>query len=249
MQNMIFQVAIQGSDPALTHETSPALKLLCGEFRFAELSRKVEAFTDRWTSVVFETETVHILRDTLVQTCSKFRNNPSLLTQPYHATSSVEAEVFRAFVKDLDGVSPTITNENETDIGLLCEEFGHEQLSATASEFLTQHSSPGDRACRKDITPEVVPADLNQPDKVALPAARNRKRASQQLVGELLVVLLAGDLPPALPVHRRLDQPRFQMPTARRTIIIQANCVVRWHNPPLLEIVAHPIAPRVRNIF
>jgi hypothetical protein len=123
--------AIEGADPELTHENAPALKLLCDEFEFAELGGKVEAFTDRWTSVVFETETVHILRDMLVQTCSKFRDNRSLLTQPYHVTSSVGADVFRAFVKAFDGVSPTITNQTETDIGLLCEEFGHEQLSAT----------------------------------------------------------------------------------------------------------------------
>jgi hypothetical protein len=64
----------------------------------------------------------------------------------------------------------------------------------------------------------------------------------------LMVVLLAGDLPPALPVHRRLDEPRFQMPISR-TIIICADCVVCWHNPVLLEIVAYPIVPRVQNIF
>jgi hypothetical protein len=36
---------------------------------------------------------------------------------------------------------------------------------------------------------------------------------------------------------------------AARTII-RDDCVLRWHNPPpLLEIVAYSIVPRVRNIF
>jgi hypothetical protein len=34
-----------------------------------------------------------------------------------------------------------------------------------------------------------------------------------------------------------------------RTPVIRADCVVSCHNPALLEIVAHPIVPRVRDIF
>jgi hypothetical protein len=45
----LFVQAINGSNPELTHENAPPLKLLCGELRFAELGRKVQAFTDRWT--------------------------------------------------------------------------------------------------------------------------------------------------------------------------------------------------------
>jgi hypothetical protein len=32
-----------------------------------------------------------------------------------------------------------------------------------------------------------------------------------------------------------------------RTTTKRADCVVSWHNPPLLEIVAQPIVPRVTN--
>jgi hypothetical protein len=98
------------------------------------------------------------------------------------------------------------------------------------------------------VTPVVIPFDVDQPDAAALLAARNRKCVGKPLAVELFVVLLAGDLSPVLPVRRRLDEPRFQMFTAR-TIAIRADCVVSWHNPPLLEIVANPIVPRVRNIF
>jgi hypothetical protein len=56
------------------------------------------------------------------------------------------------------------------------------------------------------VIPAVVPADVHQPDETALPAARNPKCGSKPLAIELLVALLAGDLPPALPLHRRLDE-------------------------------------------
>jgi hypothetical protein len=87
--------------------------------------------------------------------CDKFEftrlGSKALLTRPYHVTSSIGANLFRAFVNPIDGISPTLTNENITDIGLLCDDFGYEQLSATVAEFLAQHSSPGERACRKVI--------------------------------------------------------------------------------------------------
>jgi hypothetical protein len=103
------------------------------------------------------------------------------------------------------------------------------------------------RRNEKAVIPEVVPADVHEPDKAALPAARNRKCATKPVAVELPVVLLAGELPLALPAGG-LDEPRFQMRKAR-AIFMRADCVVSWHNPPLLEIVAHPVVLRVRNIF
>lgn len=90
----LFVKAIEGTDPELTYENSAALRLLCSEFKLAEFGRKVDAFVDRWTLIVFQAETVHILRDVLVRTCGKFRDSPSLLTQPYHVTSPVAADTF-----------------------------------------------------------------------------------------------------------------------------------------------------------
>jgi hypothetical protein len=75
----LFLTELEGSDPEITHENSAALKLLCDEFKFPELGHKIDAFADRWTSVIFEAETLHVLRDTLVQMCSKFRDCQSLL--------------------------------------------------------------------------------------------------------------------------------------------------------------------------
>jgi hypothetical protein len=79
-------------------------------------------------------------------------------------------------------------------------------------------------------------------------ATRNRKCTSQIYVIELIVVLFAGDFPPTLTIHRRLDEPRFQVSAAWITTI-RADYGVRRHNPFLIEIVARPIAPRVRNIL
>lgn len=98
--------------------------------------------------MVLTAEAVHSGRPELVQT---WRGCPSLLAQLSHASSS-GADVFRAFVHAIDGVSQTIaiTNEKVTDIGILCEQFGSERLSVTGCEFLAQHSGPLEWACRPE---------------------------------------------------------------------------------------------------
>jgi hypothetical protein len=55
----------------------------------------------------------------------------------------------------------------------------------------------------KNITPAVVPVDVHQPDEAAAPVICNRKCGRKPTP----VALLASDLPPVLPVHRRLDEP------------------------------------------
>jgi hypothetical protein len=67
------------------------------------------------------------------------------------------------------------------------------------------------RSNHKLVTPEVIPANVHQPDEPVLLAARNCKCAGKPVAVELLVVLLAGDLLPVLPVRRRFDKPRFQL--------------------------------------
>jgi hypothetical protein len=63
----------------------------------------------------------------------------------------------------------------------------------------------------KAVVPVVIPADLHEPDEAALLAVRDGESASKLRAVELLLVLLAGNLPPVLPVRRRLDEPRLQM--------------------------------------
>jgi hypothetical protein len=104
----------------------------------------------------------------------------------------------------------------------------------------------------KAVIPEVVLANVHQPDEAALPAARDRKCACKPLAVELLVAqpatTFAVHLPPARTVQGRLDDPRSQMRIAK-SLAIRADRVVSWHNSPRFEVVPHPIVPRVRNVF
>jgi hypothetical protein len=73
----------------------------------------------------------------------------------------------------------------------------------------------------------VVRADISKPGKAALAASHNQKCACKIYAIELVVFLIAGDLPPALPVHRRLDEPGFQM-RITRSAIMYADSAMSW---------------------
>jgi hypothetical protein len=53
----------------------------------------------------------------------------------------------------------------------------------------------------------VILVNVHQPDEAALTTAHNGKCGSKKAAVELLIALLAGDLPPVLPVRQRLDEP------------------------------------------
>jgi hypothetical protein len=65
------------------------------------------------------------------------------------------------------------------------------------------------RRNKKVFIAVLVPADVYQSDEAAFLAAHNRKCAGKPGSVELIVVFLAGDLPPPLPVRGRLGEPRF----------------------------------------
>jgi hypothetical protein len=71
----LFIKALEGSDPVLTHESAAALRLLCNEFKFVRFGSQVQTFVDRWAPVVFGDTTVYVLSNTLVQSCSRFRDS------------------------------------------------------------------------------------------------------------------------------------------------------------------------------
>jgi hypothetical protein len=100
----------------------------------------------------------------------------------------------------------------------------------------------------KLVTTGVIPADSPQPAETASRPDENFKCACKLRAIELFVVVLTGDLPPTLPVRRRLDEPHSQMSIARITTI-RTDCVLSRHNPPLIEISAHPIVPGVQNVL
>jgi hypothetical protein len=94
----------------------------------------------------------------------------------------------------------------------------------------------------KLVTPEVIYADIHQPDEPALLAARNRKCAGEPVAVELLVVLLAGDLLSVLPVRRRFDEARFQLIWSCPSQLPRAtqSCHRRVNNPyPSLQTSPH----------
>jgi hypothetical protein len=98
------------------------------------------------------------------------------------------------------------------------------------------------------VLTRAVSAGVHPLDDAALPAARSRKCASKPLAVELPIALLASDRPLVLLVRRGLNEPRCQMMIAWIPTI-SADCQVTWYNPPLLEIVAQPVVPRVWNFF
>jgi hypothetical protein len=132
-------------------------------------------------------------------------------------------------------------------IGEICHTVGTSKSNIGRIGCLL-NEGPEDLARRnlKAVIPAAIHADVHQPDEAAFPA-RHSKRVRKPDAVKLLVVLFVVDLPPALPIFRRLDDSRFQMVTARISITC-ADHVVRWHNPLLLEIVAQPMIPHVRNI-
>jgi hypothetical protein len=98
------------------------------------------------------------------------------------------------------------------------------------------------------VIPAVIPGNVHEPNEAAVAATRDRKCACKPVSVELIVALLAGEIPSLLPVRRCLDEPRFQMRIAQ-TSVIRVDCVVRWHDSPFQEVAPHPIVPGVRNIF
>jgi hypothetical protein len=156
----LFIDAIEGTDLEISHDNAPDLKLLCDEFQFIDLGAKVQAFIDRWTSLVLKEETLHVPRDKLVQKCSLFRDGRSPVTQPYKVSSSVPVHVFRMFVSAIDDICPNLTNGNVIEIKALCDEFGYAELSARVAEFLVQHSSASDYDRRYCVLLEAQNAEI-----------------------------------------------------------------------------------------
>jgi hypothetical protein len=146
-------------------------------------------------------------------------------------------------------MSPMCDRDFSPSTGTLLPRVLAERESGMEGIGSLRDEAPEDlpRGDHKAVIPGVIFADVYQPDETAFPATRNLKCGSKQFTVEVFVVLLAGDLLLVLPVRQRLDEPRFQMRTTWSTPK-RADCVVCWHNSLLLQIVAHPIVPRLLNI-
>jgi hypothetical protein len=80
-----------------------------------------------------ETFTIPILQ--VMNKCSLFQTNPTLLVSPYRVQSPVSLSIFREFLSALEGNAINITDTNFTELRQLCEEFDFSELSAKLSEF------------------------------------------------------------------------------------------------------------------
>jgi hypothetical protein len=71
----------------------------------------------------------------VINKCSLFQQNPTLLVSPYGVQSSVSLSIFREFISALEGNAINITNTNFTELDRLCKEFGFSEIAAKLSEF------------------------------------------------------------------------------------------------------------------
>jgi hypothetical protein len=71
----------------------------------------------------------------VINKCSLFQNNLTLLVSPYRVQSSVSLSIFREFLSTLEGNEINITDTNFIGLQRLCEEFGFSEITAKLSEF------------------------------------------------------------------------------------------------------------------
>jgi hypothetical protein len=91
--------------------------------------------------LVHSSETREVQGIHLVNKCSLFRTNLTLLVQPYSIRSTVSPANFRDFAGALEDAPITITTENFCDLAQLCHEFGYEDLGRRVTEFRESSNS------------------------------------------------------------------------------------------------------------
>jgi prefoldin subunit 5 len=79
--------------------------------------------------LVHPEETRRVSGRVLLNTCTLFEKNLSLLNGPYHIQSRVPLDVFRCFIDALEGNAVSATTTNIQGLSLLSSEFGFDGLS------------------------------------------------------------------------------------------------------------------------
>jgi hypothetical protein len=75
-------------------------------------------------------ETFTIPTFQVMNKCSLFQNNPTLLVSPYRLQSLVSLSVFREFISAIEGNTIKITDTSFTELHRLCEKFDFSELTA-----------------------------------------------------------------------------------------------------------------------
>jgi archaellum component FlaC len=71
----------------------------------------------------------------VINQCSLFQKDPTLLATRYRVQSPVSLSIFREFISALEGNTIKITDTNFTELTQLSEEFGFSELATKLSEF------------------------------------------------------------------------------------------------------------------
>jgi hypothetical protein len=90
--------------------------------------------TNSTSELVFAGGTFQVPRLRLMETCQKFKDDPTLLTAPYRVSSAVSLDSFRLFVDAIGGANIEISNSTVRDLLLLSREFGFAQVAAQARQ-------------------------------------------------------------------------------------------------------------------
>jgi uncharacterized coiled-coil protein SlyX len=97
-------------------------------------------------TLVHPEEQVLVAAAPLIEKCTPFKTNLSLLIAPYALKSAVPIQIFREFISALEGGEIKITNANVTGLSLLSTEFGFDALAAQVSEFRSSVAFAGEVA-------------------------------------------------------------------------------------------------------
>jgi peptidoglycan hydrolase CwlO-like protein len=145
----------------------------------------------------------------LIDKCTLFKTNLSLLTAPYSVKSSVPVEVFRAFVSALEDGAVEITKANVAGLSLLCTEFGFGALGTRLSDFGSSASLPlasvdaearaqiaarEERVLTRDRETAVLQAELVRLSAAveALRASADRREAQRRADGAAIATSVDG---------------------------------------------------------
>jgi hypothetical protein len=102
----------------------------------------------------------------LVKKCQLFSETPSLLSETYQVKASVDRAAFRVFLRSVEGSVFPVTDENVSDLAVLCNEFRFTALAKKVAKYRWMH-------------PEIDAAVRQRLDSIAEEAAKEQRSSSR----------------------------------------------------------------------
>jgi hypothetical protein len=97
-------------------------------------------------TLVHPEEQVPVAAPRLIEKCTLFQKDLTLVGAPYAVKSAVPIQVFREFLSALEGGAIKITNANFVGLSLLSTEFGFNGVTKQLSEFRSSAAFAGEVA-------------------------------------------------------------------------------------------------------